>query len=432
MDNRPNNKNTKYILLFLLVLVTGVGIWKCTNLSDKESHPELAKEKEDNLEVATSGQSNVPIEEDKVPPTKNELKTPKKEDKVIPPKSENEESLEIKIEESSKSEDIIPREEFSKKDIIVSHADKNIDLRPAASSTVACTTTNLLKIAKSSIQTSVAFSPDGATFAVGNHNNYVSVMNMKGEELLKLIGHKGYVQSVKYSSDGKFIATGGVDHTAKLWDANNGKELKSFEGHTEGILCVAYSRNGKYIATGSLDHTTILWDTKSGNKIFQLKGHQSEIAEVIFSNDSRFLITGSSDRTAKVWDVKTGEILYSLEGHDGVVSGVAITPDDELIVTGSVKKIRLWNAKTGKHIHTINGNKDSVMSIFVSPDGKYITSSSVNGSIKIWKIKGGKEVCKLEGHTTRSREAVFHPTESNTIVSAANDQTIRIWKFELN
>jgi len=221
-----------------------------------------------------------------------------------------------------------------------------------------------------------------------------------------------------------------MDKTAKIWDATDGKEIRSLKGHTEGILSVAYSLNGKYIATGSLDHTTMLWEAKSGKQLFQLVGHNSEISEVAFSANSKFVITGSSDGTAKVWDVENGKILYSLNGHDGVVGGVAFTPTNKLIVTSSKDKIRVWNTETGKHIHTINDDDRQIMSIFISNDGAYISSSTVNGLIKIWKVKGGKKICEYQGHSKSAREAIFHPTMKNTVISAGNDHTIRMWKFE--
>lgn len=448
LEKREADRNIRFILLFLFICLIGLGIWKCPNLSlNKESRLELALKKEDSLEVERVVRPKTVIAENALLKEKKELSVATSMNKLMPlkPKEKNISNVaanskekiapEIKKEATisepkTERTAIISNEASFQEAIVVYKVNKKIDKRLPASSDNVCKATTTFKITKSSIQTSIAISPDGANFAVGNHNNYVSVMNMEGIELLKLIGHKGYVQSLKYAPNGKSMVTGSMDNTAKLWGVNDGKQIKSLEGHTEGILSVAYSPNGKYIATGSLDHTTILWDVKAGKKLFQLAGHQSEIAEVAFSANSKFVITGSSDGTAKIWDVEKGEILYALEGHDGVVGGVAFTPNGKLIITASVDKIRLWNAKTGKHIHTINDNKSRIMSIFISNDGAYISSSKVNGLITIWKIIGGKKLCEYEGHSKRAREAVFHPTKKNTVISASNDHTISMWKFE--
>ena len=447
LEKRAKDKNIRLILLFLFICLIGLGIWKCPNLSsDKASKLELALKKEDSLEVEKLVISKTVIEGNSLLTEKKELSVSPSVDKpvTLKPKEKNISNVsanskekiapKIKKEAVSKIETektaIISKEASFQEAIVVYNVNKKIDKRLPASSDNVCKATTTFKITKSSIQTSVAISPDGSNFAVGNHNNYVSVMNMEGIESLKLIGHKGYVQSIKYAPNGMFMVTGSMDNTAKLWDANDGKQIKNLEGHTEGILSVAYSPNGKYIATGSLDHTTILWDAKAGKKVFQLASHQSEVVEVVFSANSKFVITGSSDGTAKIWDVEKGKILYSLEGHDGVVGGAAFTPNGKLVITSSVDKIRLWNAKTGKHIHTINDNKARIMSIFISNDGAYVSSSKVNGLITIWKIKGGEKLCEYEDHSKRAREAVFHPTKKNTVISASNDHTISMWKFE--
>lgn len=444
VEKKTKESNVKYILLFLLILLTGLGIWKCSNLSKEKSKIEVSIEKENSSKEALE-KSAINMVEKALSSTKRNAKEENKSITLKPSEKDsprtitskkNEEFPLTKMEEFSKTEtkreNIVPNKKPFNEEVVVYRANKNIDKRSPATSNIQCNATNLFKIVKPSFQVSVGFSPDGSNFAVGSLDDYVIIMDMEGKEILKLIGHDDSVQSIKYSPDGKFIITGSGDHTAKLWDTSNGKEIRSLEGHTNTILCVAYSPNGKYIATASMDHTAIIWDSKSGNKLFQLRGHKREVSETAFSNDSKLLITGSSDNSAKVWDVRLGKILYSIEEHSGGVSGLTFTKDDKLILTGgSDKKIRLWDTKTGNHIHTINGHKAWINSIKISSDGENILSTDLKGIAKIWKIKGGKELCELKGHTARIREAVFHPINKNIVASVGNDNTIRMWKFEL-
>ena len=41
------------------------------------------------------------------------------------------------------------------------------------------------------------------------------------------------VLSVAWSPDGKWLATGSEDSTAKVWDAASGKELLTLRGHSD-------------------------------------------------------------------------------------------------------------------------------------------------------------------------------------------------------
>jgi WD40 repeat protein len=54
-----------------------------------------------------------------------------------------------------------------------------------------------------------------------------------------LRSHGDYVDSVAWSPDGKRLATGNYDKTAKVWDAATGKELLTLRGHSDIVEGVA-------------------------------------------------------------------------------------------------------------------------------------------------------------------------------------------------
>ncbi len=45
-----------------------------------------------------------------------------------------------------------------------------------------------------------------------------------------------------------------------------GREQVTLRGHSLALASVAYSPDGKYLATGSYDKTAKVWDTKSGTR----------------------------------------------------------------------------------------------------------------------------------------------------------------------
>jgi hypothetical protein len=125
---------------------------------------------------------------------------------------------------------------------------------------------------------------------------------LSSQARLTLKGHNREVESVAWSPDGKRLATGSWDQTAKVWDAATGEELLSLKGHTNAVLSVAWSPDGKRLATGSKDQTAKVWDAASGQETLTLKGHTDSVDSVAWSPDGRRLATGSNDDTAKVWD----------------------------------------------------------------------------------------------------------------------------------
>jgi len=71
--------------------------------------------------------------------------------------------------------------------------------------------------------------------------------------------HEGWVVSVAFSSDNKWIATASHDKTAKLWDAATGKIKATFEGHIGAVNTIAFSPDVKTLVTGA-EGEGRLWD----------------------------------------------------------------------------------------------------------------------------------------------------------------------------
>ncbi|MBE9125363.1 hypothetical protein IQ257_02590 [Coleofasciculus sp. LEGE 07092] len=49
------------------------------------------------------------------------------------------------------------------------------------------------------------------------------------------------------------------------------------------------------------------------------------------------------------------------------------------------------------------------------------------GSIKLWQLSTGKEICTLKEHVAVVNSLVFSP-DGKTLVSCSSDKTIKIWQ----
>ena len=292
---------------------------------------------------------------------------------------------------------------------------------------------------------SVAASPDGKYLASGstkiikgkyfwNDDTYCGELFIwdanSGQRLKTLEGHSSSVESVCWSPDGKYLASGSEDKTVIIWDAKSGESLKTLKGHSRVVFSVCWSPDGKYLASGSEDNTIIIWDAKSGEIIKTLKGHSSIVYSVCWSPDGKYLASGPRGNIVIILDVNSGQKLKTLKGHSDIVNSVCWSPDGKYLASGSMDDtVIIWDANSGQRIKTLEGHSLSVESVSWSPDGKYLVSGSYDYTVIIWDADSGQRLKTLEGHSGSVYSVCWSP-DGKYLASGSVDYTVKIWGVE--
>lgn len=133
-----------------------------------------------------------------------------------------------------------------------------------------------------------------------------------------------------------------------MWGLETGKSFSGpFAIHTGGINSIAYSPDGRYIASGSDDESVRIWDVETGHsEVFT--GHTSEVRSVAFSPDSSYIVSSDGFNEIRVWSVgTTSKALVTADRSQFLSFKTIIDPskwtlDNDGWILGTHDELLLW------------------------------------------------------------------------------------------
>ena len=291
----------------------------------------------------------------------------------------------------------------------------------------------------------ISFSPNGKTITTENwgdsatrlreRKHIVELWNLKGDLLQSFQGSGFLSVKITFSPDGQMIASSDRN-TGKLWNLK-GDLLQSFQGK------ILFSPNGQMIASSN-KNIVKLWNL-NGDLIKTLNGISGHLE---FSPDGNTLIT---ERVTK--NTQSKNLIDSLDGQSYVdfwnlegkklatfeFAGTLdpytrkISPDGQIIafLEGTNEKIRIWNFRE-QVSQTIEGHENLISDFDFSPDGQTLASASLDGTIKLWNLKG-QLLPKFHGNITSGNigadfnKYINVSADSGIIAFINNNKGIKLW-----
>jgi WD40 repeat protein len=175
----------------------------------------------------------------------------------------------------------------------------------------------------------------------------------------------------------------GKSTSAEILSAHTGRVIRRLP--EAGIRSFAFSPDGKLLASGSRDRTARIWNARRG-QLLHLLQHQGYVLDEQFSRDGRSLVTASQDGAAYVWDVATGQRELLLVGATGAINAAAFSPDGNRIATASDDLLaRIYYGADGRLLAPLAGHRKAVTSVEFDPSGRSIVTGSSDGTARLWE-----------------------------------------------
>ena len=182
------------------------------------------------------------------------------------------------------------------------------------------------------------FSPDGSCVAVCDGASVRLWIPEKRAFRGAAMEHQGMIRSLKWSADGRFLATASWDTTARVWDAVTGLPASPPLPHVAFVNDVSFHPDGKRLATACHDRTARIWDWASGKMLGTELPHDDFVLSVAFSPDGKRLAAGGNGKEVKLWDVASGAAVGTGLPSPGWIRYLAWSPDGRTLAAGCLNR----------------------------------------------------------------------------------------------
>jgi WD40 repeat protein len=291
----------------------------------------------------------------------------------------------------------------------------------------------------------VAFGPDGTLASGGADGKVMLWKNLEQEKptQLSLVGHKESVTGVKFSSDGKTLASASTDGTVIIRDLRNGGALtRAFEhppsqkaaanNPFHNIQGLALSSDGKTLASQGPGGKVILWDMASGLPRRELIGTAAWDLSLGFTPDGKTVAAATPD-AVMLWDVATGEPKAGPIKHVGAMDARSFSGDSRIVALKLPDhSVLLWDIVGKKATGTLSGHKAALTDLAFSSDGKILASGSADGTIIFWDIATQRPLkAATVEQKARVKHLTFSPDGKRLALAASQnlESTLTLWNL---
>ncbi|KAI8075296.1 WD40-repeat-containing domain protein [Gongronella butleri] len=268
------------------------------------------------------------------------------------------------------------------------------------------------------------------------HENQVSKNDMRdmfqASRIKEYKGHKEKVHSVAWNCDGRRLASGSVDKTARVWIPHRGTDIKhslELKGHTDSVDQLDWDpTHPDRLATASCDKTVRIWDQRSG-KCTATINTGGENINICWSPNGNHIAVGDKSDTISIIDTRTHEILYKHEQKTEVNEIAWNAANDLFFVTTGQGTVRVFEYPEFTMFQSLRGHTGNCYCLEVDPTCKYLAVGGADALVTLWDMKTGVCVRSFSELSWPVRTLSFS-YDGQLIASASEDHFIDISHVE--
>ena len=280
-----------------------------------------------------------------------------------------------------------------------------------------------------------SFLPGDKIVVVGNRNGELELFDIASSTLIDTVkAHEGPVWTLHVHPDGKSVATGSADKSAKSWSfeiiqeeipgtKRTSPRLKLVHNRTlkvaDDILSLRYSPDARLLAVALLDNTVKVFFVDSLKLYLNLYGHKLPVLNMDISYDSKLIVTCSADKNVRLWGLDFGDCHKAFFAHQDSIMQVAFVPHNQdgnghhFFSASKDHMIKYWDGDKFEQIQRLDGHHGEIWAMTVSRTGEFIVSASHDKSIRVWQQTD--EQLFLEEEREKELEELYENTLATSL-----------------
>ncbi|HEY2787139.1 MAG TPA: hypothetical protein VGJ05_19425 [Fimbriiglobus sp.] len=280
----------------------------------------------------------------------------------------------------------------------------------------------------------LAFSPDGTRLASGGADRVIHVWDTASGRLVAGPNPQGrHDTAIVPEPNGTWCLASAGGPAFRLWDAVGNELPPTGDGPASSV---AASPNGRWLAVGGTDIFIRLYGRHApGTAPKKLEATKPPIGSMSFHPDGELLAAASpADGLVWLWDTQADEArLILIEAADGcTLEAVTFLADGKRIAVGGIDylgtgdrtgAVCVWDWTAKEKVFT---SDTGVYALAADPTGRFLAGAGATGQVFLWDLSLDELVFELEGHPDPLRAVAF-TTDGNFVLSAGDDQTLRVW-----
>lgn len=245
------------------------------------------------------------------------------------------------------------------------------------------------------------FSPDEQfmVFTKYKYENDIAVVRLADLKVTQVLNEpKGWVNDIKLSPDGKWLAACCQDKLIHVWRWNGKIYDYKFKvtDHTRETSAVAFNAGSTLMATGGNDYKINLYRiTDEACTLLQTFSMDEYYSDIAFHPVKELFVVGGRQRM-RFYHKHGNEFRVKEDLDFDVNHRISFSADGKYMAAGISNTLHIFKEQDGSFVSAdmIYRHSDHVFGGTFSEDGRFLTSCSSDKSTIIWEVTGIKPTDK--------------------------------------